>query len=336
MFGHTADDIYGQHFRFIFPPHLVEKELPEIELEVAERDGKYEAEEWHQRKSGEKFWALNILTAIHNEAGETVSFTKIVKDLTERKRVEDTLYEQSEQLSRVKQDLNEFIYSASHELRAPACNIEGLLSIVDLNQPREDLGKIIKHMKSSLSVLQDKVDEVCRMANFTHRLEEQQPELINVEKAFQDIRYILRDKLADNPTTFTTRFEAQHFSFVKTQFHLVMHQLLLNAVEAADPAKDQHQIRISTRSSKAGILLEVSDNGRGIPEDQRQQVFDLFAKADSSEGHGLGLYYVRRIIEQTCGDIEVHSQVGKGSTFRVYLPTSEACVTPESSGHPAS
>ena len=329
MFGHTADEIKGQHFAFIFPEALRERELPKHELEVAAQDGKYEAEEWHLRKGGESFWALNVLTAIHDENGKVVSFTKIVKDLTERKRVEDTLYEQSEQLTRVKHDLNRFIYSASHELRAPTCNIEGLLNLLDTNNSTEDIQKISGYLRKSLSTLKNKVDEVCQMANFTHRLEEEAPEHIKLARLLTDIKYQIRDEMTSQGVTLQTSLHVEQFTFVRVQLHLILHQLLLNAVAFTDPTKESY-VQVAIREQDKGIHLEIIDNGLGIPAEHKDHVFTLFGKADSgTTGNGLGLYYVKRVVEQAQGTIEVTSQLGEGTTFSIYLPEKQAAVIPE-------
>ena len=331
IFGFTADEIQGKHFRFIFPDSLREQELPEHELEVAAKDGKYEAEEWHLRKGKEMFWALNVLTAIHDSAGNVVSYTKIVKDLTERKRVEDTLYEQSEQLTRIKQDLNKFIYNASHELRAPTCNIEGLLNILDSDKPKEEVQKIAEHLRSSLSTLKEKVDEVCEMANFTHRLEQQAPEKIDLKKLIEDVRYLIRDDAAKNKVRFEMQLDMKEFVFMPSQLHLIVHQLLLNAVNFADPSKESY-FRVVARPKDDGLLLEVTDNGLGISSEQHDQIFELFSKATpTSSGQGLGLYYVKRVVEQAKGTVVVNSRPGEGATFSVYLPQATSpSATPES------
>ena len=331
IFGYTPAEIKGKHFRYIFPANLRNQKLPEYELEVTLKDGKYEAEEWHLRKNHEKFWALNVLTAIHDSEGKVISFTKIVKDLTERKRIEDTLYEQSEQLNRVKQDLNKFIYNASHELRPPTCNIEGLLNMLRDDSLPAEAQKITRYLKQSLAILKDRVDEVCQMANFTHRLEQQSPESINLERLLQDIRYLIRNEIATTAIEVRTHLEVAEFTFVPTQLHLIFQQLLLNAIKFADPAKKGY-VRVTTRSQKSGILIEVEDNGVGISPQQQGRIFMLFGKADPvSEGQGLGLYYVKRIVEQARGTISVHSQPGEGTTFKVYLPAATPIETiPES------
>ncbi len=319
MFGFTPDEVDGQHFEFIFPEHLCERNLPEYELEVAARDGKYEAEEWHLRKGDEKFWALNILTAVHDEDGTLVSYTKIVKDLTERKQMEDSLYEQSEQLARVKHDLNQFIYNASHELRAPACNIEGLLNVLDAERPKQEVEQIAGYLRSSLSVLKEKVDQVCQMANFTHRLEQQQPEDIDLGKLFDDVKYMARDELKASGASVSSNFAVKSFRFVRTHIHLIYQQLLLNAVNFSDPNRVT-EITVNVHAHRRGIQIEVSDNGVGIPQDRQDNIFEMFSKVHtSSSGRGLGLYYVKRVVEQAKGSISVESELGIGSTFRVYL-----------------
>jgi PAS domain S-box-containing protein len=89
--GYQADEIIGRHFAVFYPPEAVERGLPAHELEVADRDGRFEDEGWRVRKDGTRFWANVVITALRRPDGQLMGFAKVTRDLTERRRHEDAL-----------------------------------------------------------------------------------------------------------------------------------------------------------------------------------------------------------------------------------------------------
>jgi PAS domain S-box-containing protein len=98
--GYCAAEIVGQHFSVLYPPEAIERRSPERELKMAQESGRLEDEGWRVRKDGSRFWANVVITALHDESGALRGFSKITRDLTERRRQEETL-RQSEQRFRV-------------------------------------------------------------------------------------------------------------------------------------------------------------------------------------------------------------------------------------------
>src|SRR3954471_3735350 len=89
--GYTADEIIGKHFSVFYPPESIASGLPAHELVMAEREGRFEDEGWRLRKDGSRFWANVVITALHGSNGELTGYAKVTRDLTERRRHEETL-----------------------------------------------------------------------------------------------------------------------------------------------------------------------------------------------------------------------------------------------------
>src|ERR1044071_8661925 len=142
--GYTAEEIIGKHFSIFYPQEDLDSGKPPRELEIATSTGVYEEEGWRLRKDGSRFWANVVITAVRDEHGTLRGFAKVTRDITERKRAEETqraLIEQgprlegederrrAEQSSRVAQEANrakdEFLMTLSHELRTPMTAILG-------------------------------------------------------------------------------------------------------------------------------------------------------------------------------------------------------------------
>jgi len=96
--GYTAKEIVGRHFSCFYPPEAIERGLPELELETAAREGRFEDEGWRVRKDGHRFWASVVITAVHDEAGKLRGYAKVTQDLTLRKQAEERIQQQSREI----------------------------------------------------------------------------------------------------------------------------------------------------------------------------------------------------------------------------------------------
>jgi PAS domain S-box-containing protein len=96
--GYTPKEIIGKHFSCFYPPEAVERGQPQHELDTAARDGRFEDEGWRVRKDGSKFWANAIITSLNAPDGSLRGFAKVTRDLTERKRAEEQIQQQSKEI----------------------------------------------------------------------------------------------------------------------------------------------------------------------------------------------------------------------------------------------
>jgi PAS domain S-box-containing protein len=147
--GYRAEEIIGEHFSCFYPPEAVERGWPDHELKGAALQGRFEDEGWRVRKDGSPFWANVVITVLRNGAGEAVGFSKLTRDLTERKRAEDAirrlneeleqrvekrtadLAEANRELQQKNQENEMFVYSVSHDLRSPLVNLQGFSKELD-------------------------------------------------------------------------------------------------------------------------------------------------------------------------------------------------------------
>lgn len=106
--GYKAGEIIGQHYRVFYPQDLREAQLPERLLEQATREGKVRIEGWRLKKNGEKFWANIIITAVHNDSGEVIGFTKVTRDLTEKKLSEENLRQSEERYHKMIAEIQDY------------------------------------------------------------------------------------------------------------------------------------------------------------------------------------------------------------------------------------
>ena len=117
--GYNSDEIIGKSFTIFYSPEDVKRGLPMQLLKEAEVKGRAEHEGWRLRKDGTKFWGSVVITALHNKKNELIGFSKVTRDLTERKLNEETLKQYTEKLERNNIELEQFAYVASHDLKEP-------------------------------------------------------------------------------------------------------------------------------------------------------------------------------------------------------------------------
>jgi PAS domain S-box-containing protein len=321
MLGYPADEVLERPVGMLYPAEEAAAGRAESELASATAGGFSQVEGWRQKADGTKFWADIATTVLLDAAGQTRGFVQIVRDLTERRRVE-TLETEGRRIG-------EFIAMLSHELRNPLVPIRNAMGILqkfartpEVSWCVELVGRQVAHMTR----LVDDLLDVSRVTSGKIRLEAMPLELNTmVEMAIESARptvqrhgHALTVRLAPHPIPVlgdTTRL---------TQ---VVVNLLTNAAKYTP--RDGH-IKVAVASTGKVATLQVSDNGIGMSESLLQHVFEPFVQGertlDRAEGGlGIGLTLVKSIAELHGGAVTAGSAgAGKGTTVTVTLPISNA------------
>jgi signal transduction histidine kinase len=231
----------------------------------------------------------------------------------------------NEQLTRTNVDLDNFIYTASHDLKSPISNIDGLLLAVQQELPIEAQ---VGHVPLMLGMMRDAIErfkrtighltDVSRLQKEHSQAASQVPLAALITEVSLDLTPLLRqtggqlEVLVPESTTLT---------FSEKNLRSVVYNLLSNALKYHHPARKPH-VRVAYRAKEAYQVLEVQDNGLGLDLSQEQaKLFAMFQRLHTHvEGSGIGLYMVKRMVENVGGHIEVASTLGLGSTFSVYFP----------------
>lgn len=314
LIGYLKEEIIGRHFS-IFYPEEIKNDYPAYELQKAVEIGRFEDEGWRIRKDGSRMWANVIITPMYDKSKKLIGFSKVTRDLTERKAAEDLL-------RRINEDLDNFIYTASHDLKAPISNLEGLLNAAFDDIQKECSGSvkdIFRMMNSSVARLKVIISELTEISQI------QKSTLDDLDKVelndlLEEFQTSHNTEIVKSNTSFFTDFEIKEIHFSRKNLRSIFNNIVSNAIKYRSPDRDP---QILLRSYKQGefIVLEFQDNGVGFEVKYKEKVFGMFKRLhDHVEGTGVGLYIVKRIVENTGGKIEVDSEVGKGSTFKVYIP----------------
>jgi signal transduction histidine kinase len=227
------------------------------------------------------------------------------------------------ELERVNKDLDNFVYTASHDLRAPISNIEGLLKALEREigkyQPQTDkVEHLYSMLNSSVNRFKQTIGDLTDVARISKESQEDVAS-ISISEVLQEVILDLTSQIQEAQAELDVSIPDQQVHFSRKNLKSILYNLLSNAVKYRSLERAPF-IRIMFRAEGGYIVLTVEDNGLGIDMSQKEKIFGLFKRLHAHvEGTGIGLYIVKRIVENAGGRIEVESQVGVGSTFKVFF-----------------
>jgi PAS domain S-box-containing protein len=322
--GYSSEEIIGKHFSVFYLPQAQQTGFPRYELEVAAREGRFEDEGYRVRKDGSLFWANVVITAVFDPQQGHIGYAKVTRDLSERVRNEE-LMKKNQELLRINKDLDTFIYSASHDLKAPIVNIEGLLKALRREQGKDKPNEEkIEHMYGLLFGAVDRFKVTIRDLTEVVRISKETPEdraNIPLEEVLREVLLDLEPQLQEASGAVDLQLLCDQVHFSRRDLKSLFHNLLSNAVKYRSPER-KPRILVRCWREDASIHVSVQDNGLGIPQAGLEKIFSMFKRLHNHvEGTGMGLFIVKKIIEDAGGKIRVDSQAGVGSTFTLSFPT---------------
>jgi len=329
---YRADEIIGRHFSTFYPPEAAEK--PAWELEVAVRDGRVEDEGWRVRKDGTRFWANVVITALHDPQGTLVGFTKVTRDLTERRESERKAVEDARRVAEAEaanQAKSQFLAAMSHELRTPLNAIGGYAELLaigiggSVSEVQQGyLDKIQRSQRHLLTIIND-------LLNFS-RLEAgsiaYQSARMELEESVRAVIAMLEPQAAEKRIELAVGGCPAGLAAIADPPRV--EQIILNlSSNAVKFTAEGGRVEVSCEARGADVAVLVRDTGVGIAQDQTERIFEPFVQlgrglTSQHEGAGLGLAISRDLARGMGGDLTAASEPGKGSTFTLTLPAAPA------------
>jgi PAS domain S-box-containing protein len=328
--GWRAEEIIGRHFSVFYPADDVTAGKPARVLQTAAREGRYEEEGWRVRKDGTSFWANVLVTALHDDSGALIGFTKVTRDLTERRAAHERALEDARRVAEAEaanRAKAEFLRSMSHELRTPINATLGYAQLLEAGiagplteQQRDYLARLQASQQHLLHIISD-------MLNYS-RIEAGRLEYDITPISLREVVATVLPMIEVQAVAraLTLEYDADAPDIMACADRARTQQIRLNLLSTAvkfTPAGGRVSITCAIAGDSAAI--SVGDTGPGIPPDKHDAVFEPFVQVGRSltsahEGTGLGLAISRDLARGMGGDLTVESTVGVGSTFTLTLP----------------
>jgi len=288
-------------------------------LTEIEKDGSVKERETSLEAEGKEVWILLTCQRSHDVYGNAY-YDGVILDYTAKRLQDELLRQRNAELQKANSELDRFVYSASHDLRAPLTSILGILRLAELESPESHLNGYFRMIKESVGKLDTFVKDIISYYRNTHgeiaASEIHFSQLIN--ESFAHLRFVSG---ATNIRLRTDIDVSMPFYTDQQRLTVIINNIISNALKYHNKSQPDPYVLVTVRASEDEAIISIEDNGPGIPENHQGQVFDMFYRvSDSESGTGLGLYIVKESVELLGGRITLHSRVGLGTTFTLYIP----------------
>jgi signal transduction histidine kinase len=223
-------------------------------------------------------------------------------------------------LTKVNEELDRFVYSTSHDLRAPLSSVAGLINLASNSSDPEEVKSYLTMMKTRVGSLDKFIKDITDYAR-NNRLQLAY-DRVNIHELALEVWDSLKYSQDAQGIEFLVEIpDDLQMVNDRNRLRVVLTNLISNAIRYHDQRKEQRYIRLFHQVTPTSFSLHVEDNGQGIPPEVQQRVFDMFFRGnESSQGSGLGLYIVRETVGKLSGSVQLSSVPREGTTFTISLP----------------
>ena len=327
ILGYSAEEIVGKPITTIIPPELHKDEAEILrKIQAGERIAHFETV--RVTKSGERLDVSLTISPMRNPEGKIVGAAKILRDVTMQRKMEAAL-RTTERLASV----GRLAATVAHEINNP---LEAVTNLIYLARRSQDLPKAVLSLLVMADEELQRVTHIARQTLGFYR-DTSSPVVIAVPEAIDEMLAIYQRRLSYKQITLRKHVEPRlRVRALHGQFKQIVSNLVTNAIDAVQPG---YSIDVRAWESShpvtgaPGIRLVVADQGIGIPEPIRRQIFTPFFTTKKDVGTGLGLWIVRAMLLKSGGTILCRSREAQGNGRRsgtvmmIFLPSDAGALT---------
>jgi PAS domain S-box-containing protein len=331
--GYDETEIVGSNFSVFYLEEDRNSNLPGRLIKTAMEEGRAAHEGFRRRKDGSKFWGSVVITALHDDSNKVIGFTKVTRDLTEKKAAEDLIRQHAAQLEVKNKQLEQFAYIASHDLQEPLRKIQTFVQILEKKIDDQDIrGRYFAKINSSAKRMADLIQSVLNYSRLVQPAETFTPVDL---KQTMDIVMVDYELLIAEKKAVVSYDQLPVVQGIQLQLSQLFANLVGNSLKFSNEEPriqisskllsggDVHQLFSAADKTKQYIELTFSDNGIGFEQQYAEKIFTIFQRLNSRHefaGTGIGLALCKKIVDNHNGFIYAKSELGKGASFFVYLP----------------
>jgi PAS domain S-box-containing protein len=273
---------------------------------------------------------------LYDEQGNIKGMVGVSTDITAKKNAETErlkyendllkvnfeLSKKNTELEKINTDLDNFIYVASHDLKAPIANLEGinnrLIKQLELKLEAKDK-HLFKLSEDSINRLKKTIDDLTEISRTQKLFHEQEEEVVYFNEILSDFQHDMEDIILYSKAKIFADFQVPNIVFPRKNLRSIIYNLLSNAIKYKFPDRSP-EIHIQTFWSEEKIGIKIKDNGLGLKDEQIPKMFSMFKRFhDHVDGSGIGLYIIKQIVDNNGGNIKVESKVNEGTLFTITL-----------------
>jgi PAS domain S-box-containing protein len=326
--GRQRDDLAGLHIGDITHPDDVEFDLAQLDLILTGRQARQAREKRYVRPDGQVVAALLNVVLLKDAQGQAQQFVAVIEDISERVRMQEALgsARAAEKASKAK---TEFLSRMSHELRTPLNAMLGFAQLLRVD-PRYPLNEVqyqkVEHIERAGAHLLAMMTDVLDLSRIEAGSLPMSIEALAVSRVMEEAVAMISNQARDAQLQLTSTLPDDTLFVRADQVRLrqVLVNLLSNAIKYNQPGG---RVLIEAMPVNQQVLITVTDTGKGMTSQQLPHLFEPFnrlgAERTAVEGTGIGLVIVKRLLDLMDGRVEVSSNAGEGSSFRVWLPMAQ-------------
>lgn len=318
--GYSEREIVGKHFSIFYTGDDQTAKLPERLMEKARVEGKAVHEGWRVRKDGTTFWGSTVITSLHGDHNEVVGFSKVTRDLTERKVWEDKLQQYTRQLEAQNRELQQFAYIAAHDMKEPLRKIQYYHSLM-LEAPIsvEKRDSYLQRSAEAAGRMRGLIDDLLAFTRIAEPVESF--EQVDMNALIAEVWQFYRETVDRIPAEMVVD-DLPPMLGIPFQLRQLVVNLIGNSIKYRSPERPL-RIRITGGLTGKFYQFSISDNGIGFEMEQTERIFEMFQRLhrrDQYPGTGIGLTICRKVMENHKGHIEGRGAPGQGASFDCYFP----------------
>ncbi len=327
---YSAEEIIGRHFSIFYAADAVASGKPALELEIAARDGKFEEEGTRYRKDGSEFWANVVITAVRDKQGVLLGFTKVTRDLTEKRAAQERAIADARRIAEVEalnRTKSEFLASMSHELRTPLNAIGGYTQLLSLGlggPVTEEQAQYLERIRQSQEHLMGIITDLLNFSRIESGRLSYDIAPIQLSDTLDTVLAMVQPQAAPKGVELERGSRSLEFKALadRSKLDQILLNLLSNAIKFTEAGG---KVTIESWTENENAYISVVDTGCGIPAEKLDAIFEPFVQLGRSfssahQGIGLGLAISRNLARGMNGDLTASSTEGAGSTFTLSLP----------------
>ena len=334
--GYKPEEIIGKHFSTFYTEEDRKAGVPTRALAEATEKGRFAAEGWRVRKDGTKFWASVVIDRIEDDDGNLVGFAKVTRDISERKETQDRLRQVQDQLaaSQKLEAIGQLSGGIAHDFNNLLMIVIGNLETAERHSRQlggnVNLTRALSHAKRGA---QRAAALTSRLLAFSRR-QPLSPKPLNVNNFLSGLQEFLQRTLGErievqtvgSAGLWTVEVDANHLESSILNLAINARDAMPAGgkltVEAVNVSSDEDYFRRNPELSPGQyVAICVTDTGSGMTPDTLNHAFEpFFTTKEPGQGTGLGLSQVYGFVKQSGGHIKIYSELGHGTTVKIYLP----------------